>query len=190
MKLYIMLNSRLRTLAKNEFEKDFFKLLDNSVLGKTMENIENHKDMKLVISQDKYAKYVMKPNFKDGHPFLKHLLTVETGKTETKMNKPVYLGLGMLDLSKTLIYEFHYDYMRSKHGCKVSLCYMDTDTFAYEIGTEDLFRDIATDVERRFHTSGYSKDDNRPLPIGKNKVIELMKDKLDGKIVTEFIALR
>ena len=165
MKLYIMLNSKLRTSAKNEFQKEFFKLLNNSVFGKTMENIGNHKDIKLVISQDKYAKYVMKPNFKDGYPFSKHLLAVEMGKTETKVNKPVYLGLAILDLSKTLIYEFHYDHMRSKHGSKVNLYYMDNDSFAYEIGTEDLFRDIATDVERRFHTNGYSKDDNRPLPI-------------------------
>ena len=71
------------------FEKDFFKLMSNSVFGKTMENIRDHKDMKLVTSREKYAKYVMKPNFKDGHPFSKHLFAVEMGKTEIKMNKPV-----------------------------------------------------------------------------------------------------
>ena len=89
-----MLNTRLTIAAKNEFEKDYFKLikLNNSVFGKTMENIRNHKDMKLVTSDKKYLKYVMKPNFKDGHPFSKHLFAVEMGKTETTMNKPVYLG--------------------------------------------------------------------------------------------------
>ena len=92
MKAYIMLNTRLRKDAKNEFEKDFFKLLNNSVLGKTMENIRSHKDMKLVISDKKYLKYVLKPNFKDGHPFSKHLFAVEMGKTEITMNKPVYLA--------------------------------------------------------------------------------------------------
>ena len=169
MKAYIMLNTRLRKDAKNEFEKDFFKLMNNSVFGKTMENIRNHKDMKLVTSDKKYLKYVMKPNFKDGHPFSKHLFAVEMGKREITMNKPVYLGQAILDLSKTLMYEFHYDYMRPKYGSKVKLCYMDTDSFVYEIETEDFYRDIAKDVKKRFDTSGYSKDDNSPLPIGENK---------------------
>ena len=110
MKAYIMLNTRLRKDAKNEFEKDFFKLMNNSVFGKTMENIRNHKDMKLVTSDKKYLKYVMKPNFKDGFPLSKHSFAVEMGKTEIKMNKSVYLGQAILDLSKTLMYEFHYDY--------------------------------------------------------------------------------
>ena len=169
MKAYIILNTRLRKDAKNEFENDFFKLMNNSVFGKTMENIRNHKNMKLVTSDKKYLKYVMKPNFKDGFPFSKHLFAVEMGKTEIKMNKPVYLGQAILDLSKTLMYEFHYDYMRPKYGSKVSLCYMDTDSFVYEIEAEDFYRDIAKDVEKRFDTSGYSKDYNRPLPIGINK---------------------
>ena len=137
MKPYIMLNTRLRTAAKNEFEKDFFKLMNNSVFGKTMENIRNHKDMKLVTSDKKYLKYVMKPNLKDGFPFSKHLFAVEMGKTEIKMNKPVYLGQAILDLSKTLMYEFHYDFMRPKYGSKVKLCYVDTDGFVYEIEAED-----------------------------------------------------
>ena len=186
-----MLNTGLRKEAKNEFEKDFFKLMNNSVFGKTMENIRNHKDMKLVTSEPKYQKYLMKPNFKDSHLFSKYLFAVEMGKTEIKMKKPVYLGQAMLDLSKTLMYEFHYDYMRPRYGSKVKLCYMDTDSFVYEIETEDFYRDIAKDVEKRFDTSGYSKDENRPLPIGKNKkVIGLMKDKLGGVIMTEFVALR
>ena len=179
MKAYIMLNTRLRKVAKNVFEKDFFKLMNNSVFGKTMENIRNHKNMKLVTSDKKYLKYVMKPNFKDGFPLSKHSFAVEMGKTEIKMNKPVYLGQAILDLSKTLMYEFHYDYMRPKYGSKVSLCYMDTDSFVYEIDTEDFYRDIVKDVKKRFDTSRYSKNENRPLPIGENKkVIGLMKDEL------------
>ena len=118
---YIMLNTRLRKAAKNEFEKDFFKLMNNSVFEKTMENIRNHKDMKLVTNDKKFLKYTMKPNFKDGFPFSKHLFAAEMGKTEIKMNKPVYLGQAILDLSKTLMYEFHYDYVRPKYGSKVVL---------------------------------------------------------------------
>ena len=133
-----MLNTRLRKDAKNEFEKDFFKLVNNSVFRKTMENIRDHKDMKLVASDKKYLKYVMKPNFKNGHPFSKHLLAMEMGKTEIKMDKPVYLRQAILELSKTLMYEFHYENMRPRYGRKFKLCYMDTDSFVYEIETEDF----------------------------------------------------
>ena len=165
--------------------------MNNSVFGKTVENIRNHKDMKLVTSDKKYLKYVMKPNFKDGFPLFKHLFPVEMGKREITMNKPVYLGQAILALSKTLMYEFHYHYMRPKYDSKAKLCHMDTGSFVYEIETEDFYRNIAKDVKKRFDTSGYSKDDNRPLPIGENKkVIGLMKDELGGKIMTEFVALR
>ena len=133
----------------------------------------------------------MKPNFKDDHPFSKHLFAVETEGTEIKMNKPVYIGQAILYLSKTLMYEFHYDYMRPKYDSKVKLCYMDTDSFVYATDNEDFYRDIAKDVKKRIDTSEYSKDDNRPLPIRENKkVIGLMKDQLGGNIMTKFVALR
>ena len=115
----------------------------------------------------------------------------EMGKIKVVMNKPVYLGQAILDLSKIIMYEFHYDYIVPKYSDKLKLCYMDTDSLVYDIITEDFYEDIANDVEARFDTSGYSKTDFRPLPIGLNKkVIGLMKDELGGKIMTEFIALR
>ena len=89
--------------------------------------------MKLVTSDKKYLKYVVKPNFKDGHQFSKHFFAEENGKREITMNKPVYLGQVILDLNKTLMYEFHYDYMTPKYGSKAKLCYMDTDSFAYDM---------------------------------------------------------
>ena len=89
------------------------------------------------------------------------------------------------------MYEFHYDYMRPRYGSKVNLCYVDTDSFVYEIESEDFYRNIAKDVEKRFDMNQYSKDDKRPLPIGKNKkVIGMMKDELNRKIMTEFFAFR
>ena len=110
---------------------------------------------------------------------------------QVKVACPVYLGQAVLYLSKMLMYEFHYDYMRPKYGSKVKLSYMDTDSFVYEIETEDFYRDIAKDVEERFDTSGYSKDENRSLPIGKNKkVIGVVKNGLGEKIMIEFVALR
>ena len=110
-------------------------------------------------------------------------------KTKVKMNKPIYLGLSILDISKTLMYEFWYDYMKPKYGNDVKLCYMDTDSFIINIKTKDFYKDIANDVEKRFDTSNYEV--NRPLPTGENKkVIGLMKDELGVRIITEFAILR
>ena len=113
----------------------------------------------------------------------------EMGKIKVVMNKPVYLGQAILDLSKIVMYEFYYDYMVPKYGDRLKLCYMDTGSLVYDIKTEDFYTDIADDVPARFDTYGYCP--NRPLPVGLNKkVIRLMKDKLGGKIMTEFMALR
>ena len=112
-------------------------------------------------------------------------------KTKVKMNKPVYLGMSILDISKTLMYEFWYDYIKPKYKEKAKLCYMDTDSFVIHIFTEDFFEDINNDVERWFDTSNYDKIDKRPLLIGKNKkVIGMFKDELGGKIMKEFCAPR
>ena len=143
-------------MERMTLRRTFFKLMNNSVYGKTMENCRNHKNMKLGTNDKKYLEYVMKTSLKDGFPFSKHLFPVEIGKTEIKMKKAVYLGQAILDLSKTLMYEFHYEYMRPKYGSKASLCYIDTDSFVYEIEAEDVYRDIAKDLEKRFDTSGYS----------------------------------
>ena len=173
-------------LAK--LKNKFYKLTNNSVFGKTMENIRKHKNIKLVTNREAYLKTVMKPNFRSGIMFGENLMGCEMGKTRIIMNKPVYLGQGILDLSKLIMYEFHYDYMIPKYGDKLNLCYMDTDSFVYNIETKDFYKDIAGDVATRFDTSGYL---DRPLPIGLNKkVIGLMKDELGGKIMKEFVCLR
>ena len=105
------------------------------------------------------------------------------------MNKPIYLGLSILEISKILMYGFWYDYMKPKYNDNVKLCYMDTDSFIMNIKTNDFYEDIASDVENRFDTSNYEV--NRPLPMGKNKkIIGLMKDEPGGKIITEFVTLR
>ena len=190
MKEYIDFNTRLRMVAKNNFKKDFYKLMNNLVFGKTMENIRKHRDIKLVNNKEDYLKQVMKPNFKGGVLMGADLMSCEIGEVKVKMNKPVYLGQAILDLSKTIMYEFHYDYMKRKYNeSDLKLLYMDTDSLVYDIKTEDFYKDIAEDVETRFDTSGYVPE--RPLPIGKNKkVIGLMKDELGGKIMKEFISLR
>ena len=96
-------------------------------------------------------------------------MAIEMKKTIIKMNKPLYLGASILDISKTLMYEFWYDYLKSKYGDRVKLCYTDTDSFIIHIKTEDFFEDISNDVEKWFDTSKFDKDDKRPLSIGGNK---------------------
>ena len=116
MKEYIDFNTKLRIAAKNDFEKDFYKLMNNAVFGKTMENIRKHRNIKLITSREAYLKAVMKPNFKSGVLFGTNLMGCEMGKIKVVMNKPVYLGQAMLDLSKIVMYEFHYDYMKLKYN--------------------------------------------------------------------------
>ena len=190
MKPYIDFNTQLRTLATNDFEKDFFKLMNNAVFEKMMENIRKHRNIKLVMNRESYLKTIMKPNFKSGVLFGENLMGCEMGKIKVVMKKPVYLGQVILDLSKIIMYEFHYNYMKPKYSeDRLQLCYMDTDSLVYSIKTEDFYTDIVDDVPARFDTSGYIPD--RPLPIGLNKkVIGLMKDELRGAIMTEFIVLR
>ena len=114
---------------------------------------------------------------------------MEMKKTKVNMNKPIYLGLSILEISKMLMYEFWYDYMKPKYNDNVRLCYMDTDSFIMNVKTNDFYKDIFDDVDNRFHTSNYEV--KRPLPTGKNKkVIGLMKDELGGEIITEFVTLR
>ena len=113
--LPIDFNTQLRTQGKSDFEKDFFKLMSNSVFGKTMENIRDHKNIKLVTNRESYLKTVMKPKLKSGICFSENIMGCEIGKIEVVMNKAVYLGQAILDLSKLVMYEFHYDYMVPKY---------------------------------------------------------------------------
>ena len=184
LKEYIDVNTELRKKATNDFEKDFFKLMNNAVLGKTMENVRKHRDIKLV----KTGKKRNKPNFHTMKLIDNNLAIIEMWKVKVKMNKPTYLGLSILDISKITMYEFWYYYVKIKYQDKAILCYMDTDSFVVNIKTKDFYKDISQDVNKRFDTSNYTFD--RPLPTGINKkVIGLMKDELGGDIITEFAAL-
>ena len=189
LKPYTDMNTELRKVAKNDFEKDFFRLMNNAVFGKTTENVRKHRDIELVTTDKKRSKLVSEPNYHTMNNISEDLSIIEMKRTKVKMNKPIYLGLSILEISKLLKYEFWYDYMKRKYDDNVKLCYMDTNIFTMNINTEDFYKDIANDVEKRFDTSNYECD--RPLPTGKNKkVIGLMKDKLGGRVITEFVALR
>ena len=189
LKIYIDMNTELIKIAKNDFEKDFFKLMNNAVFGKTMENARKHRDIKLVTTDKKKSKLVSEPNYHMINLISENLSITEMRKTKVKMNKPIYLGLSILEISKILMYEFWYDYVKPKYDDNVKLCYMDTDSFIMNIKTEDFYKDIANDVEKRFDTSNDEVD--RPLSTRKyKKVIGLTKEELGGRIVTEFVALR
>ena len=128
------MNTELRKASKNDFEKDLFKLMNNSVFGKTMENIRKNRDIKLVTTDKKRSKLVSEPNYTI-NLISEDLSIVKMKKTKVKMNKPIYLGSSILEISKTLMYEFSYDYMKPKYGNDVKLCYMDTDSFVMNIKT-------------------------------------------------------
>ena len=170
----------MRKKASNDFEKDFFELMNNAVFGKTMENVRKHRDIKLVKTDCKRNKLVSEPNYHTMKLITENLSIIEMKKGKVKMNKPIYLGLSMLEISKIIIYEFWYDYMKRKYGDMVKLCYTDTDSLVMTIKTKDFYKDIAQDAQERFDASNYSVD--RPLPKGKNE--------LGGGIITEFVALR
>ena len=190
---YIDINITLRKEAKNDFEKYFLELMKNSVFGKTMENARNHRDIKLVTKDEKRSKLVSEPNYHPTKHFSEDSLAIELKKTKVIMNKPIYLSMSISEISKTVMYEIWYDYIKPKHGGKGKLCYMHTGSFVIHIITEDFYKEIANDVERWFDTSNYdeNKTGKRPLLIGKNKkVIGLFKDESGGKIMEEFFALR
>ena len=185
------MNTELRKKAQNELERNFFKLMNNSVFRKTMENVRNHRDIKLLTSDKRRKQLASEPNYHSHKNFSEHLMTIEMKKIKVKMAKPLYLGMSVLDISKTLMYEFQYDYINPKYGGRAKLCYTDTDSFIIDIKTENFFEDISNDVERWFHMSNHDKSDKKPLPIGKNKKVPgLFKDELGGKIITEVVALR
>ena len=164
--------------------------MNNSAFRKTMENVRKHRDIKLVTTEGKRNKLASETNYHTTKHFSENLLAMQMKKTKVKMNKPVYFGMSILDISKTLMYEFWYDYIKPKYGDRAKLCYMDTVSFIIYVRTEDFYEDIANDVERQFDTSNYDKNDKRPLQIGKNKkVFGFFKDELGGKIMKEFCAL-
>ena len=165
--------------------------MNKSVFGKTMENVRNCRDIKLIATEQRRKKLTSKPNYDSCKQFNYDLMAIEMKTTEVLMNKPIAAGQAILDTSKTLMYEFWYDYLKPKYQDNIKLCYMDTDSFIIQIETDDFFKDISNDVDKWFDTSKYDKNDNRPLEIGKNKkIIDKFKDELNGKIITEFIALR
>ena len=169
LKPYIDKNTKLRKEAKNEFEKNFFKLMNNAVFGKMMENVRNHREVKLIVSEVRRKKLASEPNYHSCKVFSEDLMAIEMRKTSVFMDKPIPAGQAILDISKTLMYKLWYDYLKPQYQDKVKLCYMDTDSFIFQIETEDFYENIANDVNEWFDTSKSTDQEKWPFSIGLNK---------------------
>ena len=188
---YIRKNTELRMSATNSFEKDFFKLMNNSVFGKTIENIRKRQNIKLIDDRKQAFKLSSKPNFDRCTIFDKNLIAVHLKNTEVFFNKPVYVGQAILDLSKTLMFNFHYEYIKKIYNSKVQLLFTDTDSLMYEIKTKDFYKDINPDVQDKFDTSDYPPNHKSGIQTGVNKkVIGMFKDEVAGRQITHFVGLR
>ena len=191
MEPYIRKNTELRKTAANNFEKDFFKLMNNSVFGKTIENIRKRQNIKIIDDRKKALKLSSRPNFDRCVIFDKHLVALHMKNTEVYFNKPVYVGQAILDLSKTLMFDFHYNYIKKKYGNKTELLFTDTDSLMFQIYTDDFYKDINPDVQDKFDTSDYPPNHKSGILTGVNKkVIGMFKDEVAGKQITHFVGLR
>ena len=188
LKQYIDFNTEKRKNANNAFEKDFFKLMNNSVFGKTMENIRKRVDVRLVTDEKKILKYASKPTYINSKIFNENLVAVHKIKETLTLNRPAYVGMCILDLSKTLMYDFHYNYIKNKYGEKAKLLFTDTDSLTYEIEAEDVYQDFWDD-KNKFDNSDYPESSPYFDKTNK-KVIGKFKDEAAGVPICEFVGLR
>ena len=190
MEPYIRMNTEFRKQARSDFETDFYKLMNNSVFGKTMENLRNRVDVKIVRSweMDKIRKLLSSPAFDRFTIFGNDMAGIHMHKTKLVLNKPVYTGRTILDNSKILMYHFFYNYLKARYGQKCQLVYTDTDSLILDIQTEDVYKDMQQ-CSWLYDTSNYPKghplyDDRSKKALGK------MKDECAGDAIEEVVAVR
>ena len=190
MEPYIRMNTEFRKKAKNDFEKNFYKLMNNSVFGKTMENLRNRVDIKIARSNetDKIRKLVASPLYSRHVIFSNDLVGIDMRKSRLLLNKPVYTGMTILDNSKILMYDFFYNHLKKQYGQRCELLYTDTDSLLLEIKTDDVYKDIKSN-ENQYDTSDYPKE--HPLHSNANKkVLGKTKDECAGTPIAECVCLR
>lgn len=200
LKSYIELNTKLRQEAKSVFEQDFFKLLNNSVFGKTLENNESRVTVHLVKqwndTNNKTKKklqanrLIANPRFHSVSIFSENLVAIQMKPKKIVYDKPIYIGFTVLELSKTHMYNFHYNIVKPYYQDRVKMCYTDTDSFIYAIKSNDFYQDLKTHFIKYFDTSNYNIQNEYGLPLINKKVPGLFKDEMGGRIITEFVGLR
>ena len=189
LKKYIDFNTDQRKLSKNEFEKDMYKLMNNAVFGKTMENMRARVDIQLYTDDKLVLKQMAKPQFVQHKIYSESLIAVKQLKRTCKLDKPIYIGVAVLDLSKLHMYKFHYDYMKPKYGVNATLLFTDTDSLCYNVNTHDMYKDMDDD-KNLFDRSGYNGEGLRSCDKTNAKVIGKFKDETDGVPIVEFCGLR
>ena len=188
LKEYIDFNTEKRKHAKSKFEKDLYKLFNNSIFGRSLMNMRKHVDVKLCHTKVKLSKYTMKPSYKSCTIFNEDLVAVENTRTNVLMNQPIYMGFTILDLSKLLMYQFHYKHMKALYGDRIRVCFSDTDSFLYEIQTECMYQDMM-DFSHMFDTSDYPPE-HFLHSVHNKKVLGKFKDETNGHPIFDFVGLR
>ncbi|EFA09106.1 hypothetical protein TcasGA2_TC015228 [Tribolium castaneum] len=191
LKTYIDLNTEMRNKSKNALEKDVFKLMNNSVFGKTMESIDKRVNVKLVTSWNNIGRkpgaesLIARPNFKNSSIFTPNFVAIQLENEKVFYNKPLYVGFTILDISKTIMYDFYYNFIKLKYGNNATLLYTDTDSLVIEIFCENIYDDIKSNIER-FDTSNYKAENIHGIPVS-SSVIGKMKDEYKGRVISEFL---
>ena len=188
LKPFIEFNTEKRKNAKNDFEKDLFKLMNNSVYGKTTENVRKHGDYEIVNTPERFQKLVNKPLFKHRHIINEDLVIVEKDKHTVELNKPIYLGMSILDYSKIHMYSFYYNVLKPKYDNKIKLAFTDTDSYVIKVETDDLYEDFK-EINEYMDFSDYPPEHSNYDKTNK-KVLGKFKDEMNGKIITHFIGLK
>ena len=188
LKPYIEFNTEKRKNARNDFEKDIFKLLNNAVFGKTMEDKRKHLDFEIVSDERRFMKCVNNPSFKHSHIINQDLVGVEKQKPKLKLDKPIFIGMSILDLSKQHMYKFYYDVMKPKYGDNIRMVYTDTDSFVFHTRTDDIYQDLQ-EINDEMDFSGYDKN-HKCYDATNKKVLGKFKDECEGKIKTGLLGLR
>lgn len=188
LKPYIDLNTAKRIQAKNDWEKHFYKLMNNAVFGKTLENLRNRVDVKLAHTEKKLNKLVAKSFLKRFEILNENLIIFEFEKVKLLLKRPIYIGQAVLDISKTIMYNFHYNYIKRKFGDRVQLCFTDTDSFLYDIKSVDVYEEIAIDKDL-FDFSNYPNT-HKLFDLKNKKMLGKFKDECGGNVIQEFVGLR
>ncbi len=186
---YIKKNSDLRATATNDFDKDKAKLANNSIYGKTVENQKKRTDIRLVNSEEKCAILINKPHMLRYKIFSENLAAIELRKAKAKIDKPMYVGFAVLELSKLLMYRFHYDYIKKEFGDKAEFLFTDTDSLMYRIFDSNLYKKFYEDRKKYFDFSEYPRT-HMCFDESNKRVVGFFKDEAKGEIITEFVGLR